>query len=68
MSKIALKSLKNKLDEIYNNKFAVEIGIYDDCNNLSDEKLIPLGKYIYDPLPSNSEQEITENLCSRILK
>jgi hypothetical protein len=45
-----------------------EVGFYDDNDNLQKEKLIPLGNYIYDPMPSISEQEITESLCSRSLK
>ena len=48
--------------------FAVEVGFYDDNDNLQKEKLIPLGNYIYDPMPSMSEQEITESLCSRSIK
>ncbi len=68
MSKTIYKNLKKKLKKLYSKGFAVEIGIYDNNNNLSQEKLVPLGNYIYDPMPSKSEREITQNLCSRLLK
>ena len=68
MSKIVYKNLKNKLEKFYSKDFAVEIGIYDHNNNLSHEKVVPLGNYIYDPMPSASEKEITSSICSRILK
>ena len=68
MSKMVYKNLKAKLNELYSKKFAVEIGIYDQNDNLSKEKVIPLGNYLYDPLPSTSEKEIINNLCSRVLK
>ena len=68
MSKTVYKNLKNKLDELYKSNFAVKVGIYDDYDNLSQERLVPLGNYIYDPMPSNSEQKITQDLCSKIIK
>ena len=68
MSNIVLKNLKNKLEDLYKKNFAVQIGIYDNNNNLSHEEVIPLGNYIYDPMPSNNEKEITKSLCSRTLK
>ena len=68
MSEIVYQNLKNKLEQLYKRNFAVEIGFYDNNNNLQKEKLIPLGNYIYDPMPSMSEQEITESLCSSSLK
>ena len=68
MSETVYKNLKNKLEQLYQKNFAVEIGFYDDNDSLQKEKLIPLGNYIYDPMPSMSEQEITKSLCSRSLK
>ena len=68
MSKIVYENLKNKLEQLYQKNFAVEVGFYDNNDNLEKEKLIPLGNYIYDPMPSMSEQRITESLCSRPLK
>ena len=68
MSETVYRNLKNKLEQLYQKNFAVEVGFYDDNNNLEKEKLIPLGNYIYDPMPSISEQKITESLCSRSLK
>lgn len=68
MSNVVLKSLKNKLEDLYKQNFAVQIGIYDNNDNLSHEEVIPLGNYIYDPMPSNNEKAITESLCSRTLK
>ena len=68
MSETVYQNLKNKLEQLYKKNFAVEVGFYDDNNNLEKEKLIPLGNYIYDPMPSMSEQKITESLCSRSLK
>ena len=68
MSETVYQNLKNKLEQLYKKNFSIEVGFYDDNNNLHKEKLIPLGNYIYDSMPSESEQEITQNLCSRILK
>ncbi len=68
MSETVYQNLKNKLEQLYKRNFAVEVGFYDENNNLQNEKLIPLGNYIYDPMPSLSEQEITESLCSRSMK
>ena len=68
MSETVYQNLKSKLEQLYQRNFAVKVGFYDNNNNLQKEKLIPLGNYIYDPLPSFSEKEITENLCSRTLK
>ena len=68
MSETVYKNLKNKLDQLYKRNFAVKVGFYDDNNNLNKEKLIPLGHYIYDSMPSVSEQRITQSLSSRIVK
>ena len=68
MSNIVYKNLKKKLEELYNKNFAVEIGIYDNNNTLSHESLVPLGNYLHNPMPSNSELEITKELCSRNIK
>ena len=68
MSETVYQNLKTKLEQLYKRNFAVEVGFYDDNNNLHKEKLIPLGNYIYDSMPSNSEQKITQSLCSRISK
>ena len=68
MSETVYANLKNKLEQLYRRNFAVEVGFYDDNDNLHKERLIPLGNYIYDPMPSMSEQAITESLCSRSLK
>ena len=68
MSETVYQNLKNKLELLYNRNLAVEVGFYDGNDNLQKEKLIPLGNYIYEPMPSLSEQEITETLCSRSLK
>tara|TARA_B100002019_G_scaffold20451_1_gene15638 strand:+ start:472 stop:678 length:207 start_codon:yes stop_codon:yes gene_type:complete len=68
MSETVYQNLKSKLEQLYQRNFAVEVGFYDNNDNLQKEMLIPLGNYIYDPMPSMSEQEITESLCSRSLK
>ena len=68
MSETVYQNLKNKLEQLYQRNFAVEVGFYDDNDNLQKEKLIPLGNYIYDPMPSVIEQEMTESLCSRSIK
>tara|TARA_A100001011_G_scaffold363053_1_gene412656 strand:+ start:874 stop:1080 length:207 start_codon:yes stop_codon:yes gene_type:complete len=68
MSETVYENLKNKLEQLYKKNLSVEIGIYDDNNNLCKERLIPLGNYIYNSMPSNSEQRITQKLCSRITK
>ena len=68
MSETVYENLKNKLEQLFKKNLSVEIGIYDDNNNLYQEKLIPLGNYIYDSMPSISEQKITHKLSSRIAK
>ena len=68
MSEIVYQNLKNKLEQLFKKNFAVEVGFYDNNDNLHKEKLIPLGNYIYDSMPSSSEQKITQSLSSRILK
>ena len=68
MSETVYQNLKNKLEQLYQKNFAVEVGFYDDYDNLHKEKLIPLGNYIYDSMPDTSELEITKNLSSRLLK
>ena len=68
MSETVYQNLKNKLEQLYQRNYAVEVGFYDDNNNLQKEKLIPLGNYIYDSMPTINEQEITESLCSRAIK
>ena len=68
MSETVYQNLKNKLEQLYQRNFAVEVGFYDDNDNLQKEKLIPLGNYIYNSMPSSCEQKMTQNLSSRILK
>ena len=68
MSETVYENLKNKLEQLYQKNFALEIGFYDDNDNLQKEQLIPLGNYIYDPMPSVSELEMTESLCSKSIK
>ena len=68
MSETVYQNLKSKLEQLYQKNFAVEVGFYDDDDNLQKEKLIPLGNYIYDSLPSVSEQKLTQDLSSRIIK
>ena len=43
MSETVYQNLKNKLEQLYQRNFAVEVGYYDNNNNLQREKLIPLG-------------------------
>ncbi len=68
MSETVYQNLKNKLEQLFKQNFAIEVGFYDDDDNLQKEKLIPLGNYIYDSLPSVSEQKLTQDLSSRIIK
>ena len=62
MSRIVLNNLKSKLENMYHTN--INIGIYDDKNNIIEEKNIPLGNYLNDPLPSKYERQITESLTS----
>ena len=62
MSRIVLNNLKSKLENMYHTN--INIGIYDDKNNIIEEKNIPLGNYLNDPLPSKYEREITESLTA----
>ena len=68
MSETVYENLKNKLEQLYKKNLSVEIGIYDDNNKLYQERLIPLGNYIYDSMPSVSEKQITQKLSSRVTK
>ena len=68
MSKIVYENLKNKLDQLYKRNFAVQVGFYDDNDNLHKEQLIPLGNYIYNSMPSSIEQKMTQSLSFRISK
>ena len=68
MSRLAIKNLKNKLNNMFANNIKVNIGIYDDDNNVVEEKNVPLGNYLNDPLPSNYEKRITQILSARIVK
>ena len=62
MSRMIINNLKSKLENMYHTN--INIGIYDDKNNIIEEKNIPLGNYLNDPLPSKYEREITKSLAS----
>ena len=64
MSRMVLNNLKSKLENMYHTNVNINIGIYGDKNNIIEEKNIPLGNYLNDPLPSKYEREITESLTS----
>ncbi len=68
MSRLAIKNLKRKLKNMYDANVKINIGIYDDDNNIVEEKNIPLGNYLNDPMPSNYEKEITQSLATRTLR
>lgn len=68
MSRLVFNNLKSKLKNMYDNNIKVNIGIYDDNDNIIEEKNIPLGNYLNDPMPSSYEKEITQALSSRIAK
>ena len=68
MSKFVFNNLKNKLENMYDTNVKINIGIYDDKNNIIEEKNIPLGNYLNDPLPSKYEKEITESLIAKYAK
>lgn len=65
MSRLAIKNLKSKLKSMYDTNIKINIGIYDDNNNMVEEKNIPLGNYLNNPLPSSYEKKITQTLVSR---
>ena len=60
---MANKSLKD-----LSNKFGIKIGYYDDSDNLSEERIVPLGNYISDPFPTKDELMITRLLSSSLKK
>ena len=68
MSRLVLNNLKSKLESMYNSNIRINIGFYDDNNNIIEEKNIPLGNYLNDPLPSKYEKKITENLTAKFAK
>ena len=68
MSRLVLSNLKSKLESMYNSNIKINIGFYDDNNNIIEEKNIPLGNYLNDPLPSKYEKKITENLTAKFAK
>ena len=57
MSNLVYKNLKSKLEEMHSNNFAVEIGIYNDDDKIMEEKLVPLGNYLYDPFTISKRKE-----------
>ena len=65
MTNYIYKKFKNKINQVNFNNLAVEIGIYDNNDEVFEEKLVPLGNYIYDPMPSKNEQDITRELTAR---
>ena len=65
MSRLAIRNLKSKLKSMYDTNIKINIGIYDDNNNMVEEKNIPLGNYLNYPLPSNYEKKITQTLAAR---
>ena len=68
MSRLVLNNLKSKLESMYDSNIKINIGFYDDNNNIIEEKNIPLGNYLNDPLPSKYEKKITENLTAKFAK
>jgi hypothetical protein len=68
MSRLVLSNLKSKLESMYNSNIKINIGFYDDNNNIIEEKNVPLGNYLNDPLPSKYEKQITENLTAKYAK
>ena len=68
MSRLVLNNLKSKLESMYNSNIKINIGFYDDNNNIIEEKNIPLGNYLNDPLPSKYEKKIIENLTAKFAK
>tara|TARA_A100000164_G_C21841645_1_gene740396 strand:- start:885 stop:1094 length:210 start_codon:yes stop_codon:yes gene_type:complete len=68
MSRLVYKNLKNKLQNMYDSNIKINIGIYDDKNNIIEEKNIPLGNYLNDPLPSDYEKKITKSLSAKFAK
>ena len=68
MSRLVFNSLKNRLQKMYDSNIEINIGIYDDNDNIVEEKNIPLGNYLNDPLPSKYEKKITESLIAKFAK
>ena len=68
MSRLVINNLKSKLESMYNANIKINIGFYDDKNNIIEEKNIPLGNYLNDPLPSKYEKEITKSLIAKFAK
>lgn len=68
MSRLVINNLKSKLESMYNANIKINIGFYDDKNNIIEEKNIPLGNYLNDPLPSKYEKEITKSLSAKFAK
>ena len=71
--KMSIKSNKNHStikDNIKNitENLAINIGIYDDNNKLSEERIVPLGNYVHNPFPTNEEITMTTFLASNSLK
>tara|TARA_B100001564_G_C20059954_1_gene411453 strand:- start:11 stop:220 length:210 start_codon:yes stop_codon:yes gene_type:complete len=68
MSRLVINNLKSKLESMYDANIKINIGFYDDKNNIIEEKNIPLGNYLNDPLPSKYEKEITKSLSAKFAK
>ena len=70
MSNKNLKNYDNIKKTIRNitENLSIKIGIYDDANNLSEEKIVPLGNYIQNPFPTEEELMMTKFLSSSYSK
>ena len=62
MSRLAINNLKSKLRRMYDTNIKINIGIYDDNDNIVEEKNVPLGNYLNDPLDEIELRSIAKKL------
>ena len=48
--------------------FSVKIDFYDDYDNLSEQRVVPLGNYLDKSFPSQEELKITRFLSASLTK
>ena len=62
-------SRKNNINNKFSSevaKYGIAIGIYDDNEILKEERIIPLGNYLTDQLPTTEEIVMTKFLSATV--
>ncbi len=70
MDKKNLKNFNNIKHNFKNlaKNFSVKIDVYDDYDNLAEERIVPLGNYLDSSFPNKEELEMTQFLSTSATK